>query len=182
MRIIVAVDGSSCSKRAVELVGKFSWKADDEFTILNVVEPVPVDCSLGVLLDERVPSQDYVDSTELVTKMGLMLKDQIPEHKIEARVLTGLVVDEICHWASTWNADLIVIGSHGRKGLQHFMLGSVAEEVLKKAPCSVEIVKEKKKLETSETSKEEKHKKEPKVMQPETKTETDFMSEGCHRC
>ena len=44
---------------------------------------------------------------------------------------------------------MIILGSHGRKGFQHFVLGSVAEEVMRKAPCTVEIVKERKEMETS---------------------------------
>lgn len=43
--------------------------------------------------------------------------------------------------ASKWGADLIVLGSHGRKGLKHFLLGSVSETVARHAICSVEIVR-----------------------------------------
>ena len=43
--------------------------------------------------------------------------------------------------ASEWHADLIVMGSHGRKGLDRFLLGSVAESVMRYASCSVEIVR-----------------------------------------
>jgi nucleotide-binding universal stress UspA family protein len=43
--------------------------------------------------------------------------------------------------AKTWGADLIVLGSHGRKGLERFLVGSVSEAVLRHAHCSVEIVR-----------------------------------------
>jgi nucleotide-binding universal stress UspA family protein len=43
--------------------------------------------------------------------------------------------------ASEWNADLIVLGSHGRKGLDRYLMGSVAESVARHANCSVEIVR-----------------------------------------
>ena len=43
--------------------------------------------------------------------------------------------------AKTWPADLIVLGSHGRRGIDRFLLGSVAESVVRHAPCSVEIVR-----------------------------------------
>jgi nucleotide-binding universal stress UspA family protein len=48
---------------------------------------------------------------------------------------------EIIDLAKSWTADLIVMGSHGRTGVSRLFLGSVAEDVLKDAPCSVEIVK-----------------------------------------
>ena len=43
--------------------------------------------------------------------------------------------------AATWNADVIVMGSHGRRGVQHFLMGSVSEAVVRNAPCSVEVVR-----------------------------------------
>jgi nucleotide-binding universal stress UspA family protein len=48
---------------------------------------------------------------------------------------------KILEQASKWGADLIVLGSHGRKGLKHFLLGSVSETVARHATCSVEIVR-----------------------------------------
>jgi len=49
----------------------------------------------------------------------------------------SVVIDD----AEAWGADLIVLGSHGRKGLQRFLLGSVSEAVLRHAHCSVEVVR-----------------------------------------
>jgi nucleotide-binding universal stress UspA family protein len=45
--------------------------------------------------------------------------------------------------AAEWDPDLIVLGSHGRKGLDRFLLGSVSESVVRHAPCSVEVVRAK---------------------------------------
>ena len=48
---------------------------------------------------------------------------------------------KIINAAEAWGADLIVLGSHGRKGLQRFLLGSVSETDMRHAHCSVEIVR-----------------------------------------
>jgi nucleotide-binding universal stress UspA family protein len=48
---------------------------------------------------------------------------------------------EIVDRAAEWHADLIVLGSHGRHGLDRFLIGSVSEYVARHAPCSVEIVR-----------------------------------------
>ena len=53
----------------------------------------------------------------------------------------GNVKAELIDLAEKWGADLIVMGSHGRTGFDRFLLGSVAEEILRQSPCSVEIVK-----------------------------------------
>ena len=56
-------------------------------------------------------------------------------------VRTGDARHEIIDYAAAWPADLIVIGSHGRRGLDRFLLGSVSEGVVRHAPCSVEVVR-----------------------------------------
>ena len=50
---------------------------------------------------------------------------------------------EIVRLAEEESVDLIVLGTHGRTGLKHFLIGSVAEKVLRKAPCPVLVVREK---------------------------------------
>jgi len=62
--------------------------------------------------------------------------------KIELVVRTGDPRVEILVEARSWGADLIVLGSHGRTGLRRLLMGSVAEYVMRHAPCSVEIARE----------------------------------------
>ena len=64
--------------------------------------------------------------------------------KVETAVRQGKAFVEIIQMAAERDVDLIVMGSHGRTGLSHAMLGSVAEKVVRKAPCPVLIAKEKK--------------------------------------
>jgi nucleotide-binding universal stress UspA family protein len=60
---------------------------------------------------------------------------------VTTSIVQGEPKSAIIDDAEAWGADLIVLGSHGRKGLQRFMLGSVSETVLRHAHCSVEIVR-----------------------------------------
>ena len=55
--------------------------------------------------------------------------------------MEGNIRDSIVHKALQWNADFIVLGSHGRTGFGRFLLGSVAESIVSQAPCSVEIIR-----------------------------------------
>ena len=57
-------------------------------------------------------------------------------------VATGEPADSICDYAITEKFDLIVMGTHGRRGLSHALMGSVAERVVRKAPCPVLTVRE----------------------------------------
>jgi nucleotide-binding universal stress UspA family protein len=61
--------------------------------------------------------------------------------KATGTVENGDAKSKILEAAKNWRADLIVLGSHGRKGLEHFLMGSVSEAVARHAGCSVEIVR-----------------------------------------
>jgi nucleotide-binding universal stress UspA family protein len=64
-----------------------------------------------------------------------------PPIKVSAEVLNGEPKEIILDEAERWSADLIVVGSHGRRGLKRLWLGSVSQAVVSQAKCSVEIVR-----------------------------------------
>ncbi len=145
MKILVAVDGSSCSSRAIDYVSSRVWGENDQFLVLSVVGPIPAELPfvLNSKDHESVRDRLYKLGNDFVENATSRLSKAVPQHKIEGKVLNGPTAETICKMAFAWNADLIVIGSHGRQGFSHFLLGSVAEEVLRHSPCSVEIVKDK---------------------------------------
>jgi nucleotide-binding universal stress UspA family protein len=75
------------------------------------------------------------------------LERQLPKApegvSVQRRVLQGAPFLEIVRCAQEENADLIVMGTHGRSGLQQILIGSVTEKVVRKAPCPVLVVREK---------------------------------------
>jgi len=143
MKVLIALDGSECSKNALDHVGGRPWQKDDVFLIVHVVEPIPVD--IGIAYVPSAYTQTDGVAAEAANKLmevaAKQLKEALPEHTVETKVAFGMVKNEIVDLAKSWPADLIVIGSHGRKGFNRLLLGSVAEEVLAAAPCSVEVVK-----------------------------------------
>lgn len=70
-----------------------------------------------------------------------MARQEAPGGTVETRVVVGEAVSEICQVATHEQAELIVMGSHGRTGLAHVLLGSVAERVVRHAPCPVLVVR-----------------------------------------
>jgi nucleotide-binding universal stress UspA family protein len=145
MRILVAIDGSECSTRALDYVANRLWEQEDQFMILSVVEPVPSEYGMGAMPPPVGSIEDRIfdECAEISGNGSRRLQEALPFNAVHVRVESGLVAETICDTASRWEADLIVLGSQGRKGIAHFLLGSVAEEVLKKASCSVEVIKEK---------------------------------------
>ena len=89
----------------------------------------------------------YAPEMEEAGKQGRALVDRVAQAlrsaglKTETAVANGEVRETIVDRAVQWGADLIVLGSHGRRGASRFLLGSVAESVARHAPCSVKIVR-----------------------------------------
>jgi nucleotide-binding universal stress UspA family protein len=94
-----------------------------------------------------IPTSDAAGFRELSLKHGQELVQQAEKVLNKAGYKTQTAVEEgdpnskIIDQAKKWKADLIVMGSHGRKGLNRFLMGSVAQTVSRHAPCSVEIVR-----------------------------------------
>jgi nucleotide-binding universal stress UspA family protein len=143
MKIILAIDGSKFSEAAVQTVIEQARPQDTEIRVLHVVEPPSL--LVAREMGGYDPALDAVWEAEtkqaetLVTKVADGLRSK--GLKVTTAVERGDPKSKIIDAASKWRADLIVVGSHGRKGLEHFLLGSVSEAVARHAGCSVEIVR-----------------------------------------
>ena len=140
MKILLAVDDSKFSDAALQVVIAQIPPQSTEVLVLHVVEPItlspPPQMSAGYApeLASRVK-----DGRELVEREAQRLR--AAGFKADGAVENGDIREKIIDAAAEWRADLIVMGSHGRRGLQRFLLGSVAEHVARHAQCSVEIVR-----------------------------------------
>jgi nucleotide-binding universal stress UspA family protein len=93
---------------------------------------VPSEVAEEVVVDLR--EQAY-------TALQAFLPVQMTSHTVELRVLVGHPVERILETAAQEKVSLIVLGTHGRTGLAHLLMGSVAERVVRLAPCPVLTVK-----------------------------------------
>lgn len=137
-RILIAVDGSATSLDAARTGFDLAAALSAQVTTLYAVEPpVPYSGEIGLPADEllQVASRD----DEIVAE-ALRRAAHIPEGTTHL-VRVGHPADVIVHVARDWPANLIVIGSHGRSGLGRVLLGSVAESVVRRAPCPVLVVR-----------------------------------------
>lgn len=136
MKIMLAVDESRFSEAAAEAVVAQYQPQGTEVKVLNVVDlplPIPTSDAAGFRELSLKHGQELVQRTErLLSKAG---------YRTQTAVEEGDPKSKIIEQASKWKADLIVMGSHGRKGLDRFLMGSVAENVSRHASCSVEIVR-----------------------------------------
>jgi len=146
MKVLIALDDSECSDAAFKSVTERFWAKDAEFRVITVVEPIYLQAPMvGMYCEPMITAQtDYENyCRKRVHERVAELEKLFPENSISGETMLGPIAESIIEEATHWNADLIVLGSHGRKGFSRFFLGSVAERVAGHAPCSVEIVKQK---------------------------------------
>lgn len=143
MKILLAIDGSSFSQAALLSIIARPWPAGSEVKVLNVVEPPAV--LMGREMDAHDPEFEAVwkalreQSKAVVEKATQKLREA--NFAVSAQLVEGDPKSQIIDAADRWPADLIVVGSHGWKGLNRFLMGSVSQAVVRHAHCSVEVVR-----------------------------------------
>lgn len=143
--LLVATDFSACSKEAIGYAIDLSKKTKGRMTLLHIFESpflYPAETSLGSYPEVYQWLQDF--KQEEIKNLDA-LSDEIRKEGLPVETIfkEGSPSIEIIRTAKEVGADLIVMGTHGRKGLSHVVMGSVAERVAREAPCPVFIVREK---------------------------------------
>lgn len=143
-RILVPVDFSPPSDRAIRYATTLANKFGARVSLLHVVDdPFVTGAWQAEAFIANIP--------ELLTELMMSARTHLGELKrdlaahgfiVDTAVITGPPARAIVEHASAGHFDLIVMGTHGRTGLSHALLGSVAERVVQKAPCPVLTVRE----------------------------------------
>ena len=140
-RFLVPVDFSEYAHRALEYAISLAGKLEAHLTLLHVIQSLPMG---GVDMGVTLP-YTYIHDLEAEITSALQADlEQITAAGLEGEfaVAHGVPFQEIIETARLQQADLIVMGTHGRTGLQHVLLGSVAEKVVRLAPCPVLVVRQ----------------------------------------
>jgi nucleotide-binding universal stress UspA family protein len=151
MRILLATDGSDYSTAAARSIAERPWPSDSEVRMISVVEQIvpaadPWYAAGAVAESVREDSAkkcgQAVSAAEgIIASAGL---------KTGTVVLKGSPKRRILDEAKEWGAQLVVLGSHGRRGLTRYLLGSVSEAVAMHAHCSVEVIRDRSLLRAQE--------------------------------
>ncbi len=140
-KVMCAVDFSENSEYALRYAVRFAQAFDAELKLLHVVElPFLPSYSLTGVPDLSIPTDEIeAGARQKMEELVAKWRPQYP--KLEGAVRTGTAFVEIIAYAREQESDLIVVGTHGRTGLRHMLIGSVAEKIVRKAPCPVLSVK-----------------------------------------
>jgi nucleotide-binding universal stress UspA family protein len=141
-RILVPVDFSACSDRAVRYAATLAGQVGASVEVLHVVE----DFTYGAFSEVYVPNVPALIEEAINSAVDRLtpLKDEMfpPGADVETVVSVGRPALTIVEHATAGQFDLIVMGTHGRTGLSHLFMGSVAEHVVRTAPCPVLTVRD----------------------------------------
>ena len=146
MKILLAIDGSPCSDAAVEEVARRPWPEGSSVKVLTAYElPAPVTPEAWALplnyfedMDIALQKQAQAVIDGAIQKLKFKLNKSI---SLDAALVPGPPRTVILDEAESWGADLIVVGSHGYRAWERFLLGSVSHAVVSHAKCSVEVVR-----------------------------------------
>ena len=148
MKILLAVDESPCSDAAVHSLATYVRPAFTEVLVVHAVE-WPDDLPPYLTFSEgTVAVGDVMARHDALNAHARALVERVAEtlrtmgFKASTSVVTGHAEGAILQAAREWKPDLIVLGSHGRRGIDRLLLGSVAEGVMRHATCSVEVVRQ----------------------------------------
>jgi len=150
MKILLATDGSECSAKSIDSFAKRPWPAGSKVKVISVRDllvlenqttissPCPVypEGLLNEILDDARKRADNAVAKAHTALSSARLKI-CPGPEIPVGDPRVILLDE----AKAWGADLIVLGSHGRHGIDRLLIGSVSESVAMHAHCSVEVIR-----------------------------------------
>ncbi len=138
--LLVPVDGSRLAEGAFAYTRELAGRLGANVTLLHVSDPADAEA--------RPMHQAYVNhSVEVVERRVTEIHEElgkaagIPQPKVFAEVVTGNAADEILRYAQEKDMDLVVMSTHGRTGVRRLVLGSVADEVLRRSPVPVLLVR-----------------------------------------
>lgn len=143
-RILVPIDGSKTSNAGLREAIRLAKLTNGQLRLLHVVDDLPfmlsVDAAPGMagdLLDLL-----FREGKNLLERSRIQVKDEgVAVDTALCQRLKGRLCDHVLEESRQWNADLIVLGTHGRRGVGRVMLGSDAEQVLRTANVPVLLVR-----------------------------------------
>ena len=138
-KILCPVDHSECSYLALKYAISLALKDEAKLYLMHVIDSRLYDTEMYKLSPYKL---NEIDESKIRTDLMKSLPEGTTDVlEVETIVVKGVPFNEIINAATEISVDIIVIGTHGRTGIPHVMLGSVAEKVVRKAPCPVLTVR-----------------------------------------
>jgi len=143
-RILVPTDGSATASKGLTEAVALAKLTGGRICLLHVVDTMPIAVvadGMGSYAAEIIPFLRTGGQTILDKALMRVEAEGVPVEATLREMIAGRVCDVVMEEASTWKADIIVLGTHGRRGVRRMLLGSDAEQVLRSAAVPVLLVR-----------------------------------------
>ncbi|MEP9411566.1 MAG: universal stress protein [Candidatus Brocadia sp.] len=134
--ILCPIDYSVYSEMALKYAIEFAEKYQAKLYLMHVLDIRVYDINEPDLYNVNIVDSETIDKLR-ERLLRCVSEDTKGRISVEAIIIQGVPFAEIIKASRDYKIDLIVIGTHGRTGLSHAIMGSVAEKVVRKAPCPV---------------------------------------------
>lgn len=147
MKVLIALDHSDCSQLALSSVVSRPWPDHSSLKVVHIMEPYDPNGITSNIAQKSewmaaINEQRRSSAQAMLDQATKLLAANHANSEVTSELLESNLADQtIVNTAKQWPADLIVVGSHSRRGLKRLLLGSIAHSVLQQAPCSVEVIK-----------------------------------------
>lgn len=139
--ILVPIDFSDNSKKALRYAVPFAQQFNASLTLMYVVEPTiyPSDFGFGQVGFPNVEKELQENASEQLRELiATLVPATVQSYSV---VDSGIPFVEITSYAREKNIDLIIVATHGKTGVEHILFGSTAEKIIRKSPCPVLVVR-----------------------------------------
>ncbi len=141
MKVLLAISDKLFGDAVVRFAASHKWPANTEFKFVSVV--APLNSQPGKSIEEKKAffEEEKTHFDKLLSQEKTAFMKEQSDAYVTYEVLIGHTANEILDCAQNWPASMIVMGSHGRQGLERAFLGSVSFYIASHAPCSFSIVR-----------------------------------------
>jgi nucleotide-binding universal stress UspA family protein len=138
MKLVVAIDGEESAQSALAHILKEKYVSETEIHLIHVLVPgfadAPVEGIPDVVAEEREEEQTVLDHMASTLKKSLNINATV-------EILKGETAEVIAQACKQFSADEVIVPSHARHGFSRLWFGSVADEIVDAAPCTVVVLK-----------------------------------------
>jgi nucleotide-binding universal stress UspA family protein len=135
-KIVIAVDNDPTSEKIALIGFQLGLQLNAEIALLSVVD------TTMLITEGAVTPKEFADISIKDNKKNqqMLIETVFKKHKVWTFVEEGIPYQVILNVAKEWDADIIVLGTHGRTGISHLIMGSVAEKIVRHAEVPVFII------------------------------------------
>ena len=157
-RIIVAIDYEQESEKVALAALQLVEQLHSEVAFVSVVEQSVIMINNDIMgmggmgINENITTEMQIENswkTNFESKHKNLKDNLFYKHLVTSFIVEGIPEDEILSKSKSWNADLIVMGTHGRTGIDHILIGSVSEKVIRHSTIPVFVIPTKQPLSKS---------------------------------